>query len=80
MADPPLPPKWVTSFMNLYILFTDVNVDLFLSRDLDSRISVREVAAVHEFIQSDYLMHVSIFFLFLFDVHFCYQFFYFFRL
>jgi len=36
----------------------DVNVDLFLSRDLDSRISVREVAAVHEFIQSDYLMHV----------------------
>ena len=52
--------------MNLYILFTDVNVDLFLSRDLDSRISVREVAAVHEFIQSDYLMHVSIFLKFCF--------------
>ena len=52
--------------ITINFLLIDVNVDLFLSRDLDSRISVREVAAVNEFIQSDYLMHVSISFKFCF--------------
>ena len=36
----------------------DVNVDLFLSRDLDSRINPREVAAVQEFLNSDKDLHV----------------------
>jgi len=36
----------------------DVNVDLYLSRDLDSRISDREVAAVNEFLKSDKDIHV----------------------
>ena len=36
----------------------DVNVDLFLSRDLDSRINSREIAAVKEFLESDFDLHV----------------------
>jgi len=36
----------------------DVNVDFYLSRDLDSRISDREVAAVNEFLESDRDIHV----------------------
>lgn len=36
----------------------DVNVDLYLSRDLDSRINDREIAAVNEFLKSDKALHV----------------------
>lgn len=37
---------------------TDKNVEIFLSRDSDSRIFQREVVAVQEWIQSDKLLHI----------------------
>ncbi len=36
----------------------DIQVDAFLSRDLDSRINEREAAAVQEFLDSDMAFHV----------------------
>ena len=36
----------------------DPQVDIFLSRDLDSAITVREVEAVEEWLESEKMLHV----------------------
>ena len=38
--------------MNIYSVFINIQVDVFASRDLDSRINAREVAAVNEWLEN----------------------------
>ena len=41
-----------------FLAINDTNVDLFIVRDIDSRISYREELAVNEWITSEKIMHV----------------------
>jgi hypothetical protein len=41
-----------------YLVMLDTNVDVFISRDVDSLIWPREVDAVEEWLRSNYSFHV----------------------
>ena len=41
-----------------FLPFNDKNVDIFIVRDTDSRINLREEKAVNEWLESDKLLHV----------------------
>jgi hypothetical protein len=49
--------KWEGMFWR-FNLFNDNNIDIFLSRDADSRITDREIKFVNEFIESDKSFHI----------------------